>query len=106
MMRDHITERYDDCQISRQPDGGNSGRAEHAHPEGHSHAHGEAHDHGHGHAHASSTRRLAIAAIITAVFVVAEVVGGLLSNSVALLADAGHMLTDVGRRRIFFLLIL
>src|SRR5690606_35976781 len=32
---------------------------------------------------------------ITAVFFVAEVVGGFLSNSLALLADAGHMLTDV-----------
>jgi cobalt-zinc-cadmium efflux system protein len=32
---------------------------------------------------------------ITAVFMVAEVVGGLLSNSLALLADAGHMFTDV-----------
>lgn len=32
---------------------------------------------------------------ITAVFLVAEVVGGLLSDSLALLADAGHMLTDV-----------
>jgi cobalt-zinc-cadmium efflux system protein len=33
---------------------------------------------------------------ITAVFMVAEVVGGILSNSLALLADAGHMFTDVG----------
>jgi cobalt-zinc-cadmium efflux system protein len=33
---------------------------------------------------------------LTAVFFVAEVVGGLVSNSLALLADAGHMLTDVG----------
>jgi cobalt-zinc-cadmium efflux system protein len=33
---------------------------------------------------------------ITAVFMMAEVVGGVLSNSLALLADAGHMFTDVG----------
>jgi cobalt-zinc-cadmium efflux system protein len=33
---------------------------------------------------------------ITAGFMVAEVVGGVLSNSLALLADAGHMFTDVG----------
>lgn len=33
---------------------------------------------------------------VTAVFLVAEVVGGFLSNSLALLADAGHMFTDVG----------
>ena len=41
-------------------------------------------------------RRLWIVLVITALFTVAEVVGGLFSNSLALLADAGHMLTDVG----------
>src|SRR5690606_24140067 len=40
-------------------------------------------------------KRLRWALAITAVFFVAEVVGGFLSNSLALLADAGHMLTDV-----------
>jgi len=40
-------------------------------------------------------RPLAIALVITAVFLVAEVIGGLLTNSLALLADAGHMATDV-----------
>ena len=40
-------------------------------------------------------RRLRLALGITAAFLLAEVVGGLLSNSLALLADAGHMLTDV-----------
>ena len=34
--------------------------------------------------------------IITAIFLVAEVIGGLVSNSLTLLADAGHMATDVG----------
>ncbi len=54
------------------------------------------HDHGHGHLHAhTDARGLRIALILTAAFLVAEVVGGLLSNSLALLADAGHMLTDV-----------
>ena len=66
---------------------------------GHHHAHG-AHDHPHHHAHArdegDARRRLTIALALTAVFLVAEVVGGLLSNSLALLADAGHMLADVG----------
>jgi len=42
-----------------------------------------------------STRRLWIALIINAVFLILEVIGGILSNSLALLADAGHMLTDV-----------
>jgi cobalt-zinc-cadmium efflux system protein len=40
-------------------------------------------------------RRLRAALAVTAVFLVVEVVGGWLSNSLALLADAGHMLTDV-----------
>jgi cobalt-zinc-cadmium efflux system protein len=39
-------------------------------------------------------RQLAIALIITAVYMVVEAVGGLLFNSLALLADAGHMLSD------------
>jgi cobalt-zinc-cadmium efflux system protein len=38
--------------------------------------------------------RLSLVLVITAVFMVAEVVGGVLSNSLALLADAGHMFTD------------
>jgi cobalt-zinc-cadmium efflux system protein len=40
-------------------------------------------------------RRLTLALVLTALFFVAEVVGGVLSNSLALLADAGHMFTDV-----------
>ena len=39
--------------------------------------------------------RLVAVLLITAVFMIVEVVGGLLSNSLALLADAGHMFTDV-----------
>jgi cobalt-zinc-cadmium efflux system protein len=41
-------------------------------------------------------RSLAIALGITTTFLVAEAVGGWLANSLALLADAGHMLADVG----------
>lgn len=41
-------------------------------------------------------RRLRFVLVITGLFVVAEVVGGVISNSLALLADAGHMFTDVG----------
>ncbi|RUL89482.1 cation diffusion facilitator family transporter [Tautonia sociabilis] len=40
--------------------------------------------------------RLAVVLGLTTVYLVAEVVGGLLTGSLALLADAGHMLTDVG----------
>ena len=54
------------------------------------------HDHaGHDHAAHGSVRRLRIALVLTATFLVVEVVGGVVSNSLALLADAGHMLTDV-----------
>lgn len=51
----------------------------------------------HSHSHSpsgSNVERLLFAFIITAIFMVAEVIGGLLSGSLALLADAGHMLTD------------
>jgi cobalt-zinc-cadmium efflux system protein len=40
-------------------------------------------------------KRLTLALVLAAVYMFAEVVGGILSNSLALLADAGHMLTDV-----------
>ena len=40
-------------------------------------------------------RALALALTITAVYLVVEVVGGLLTNSLALLSDAAHMFTDV-----------
>jgi cobalt-zinc-cadmium efflux system protein len=77
----------------------------------HLHLHGPGDHHGHGHHghsheprvgdasrdldHASPTRRLRAALAVTAAFLVVEVVGGILANSLALLADAGHMLTDV-----------
>lgn len=44
---------------------------------------------------ASSGGRLRIVLVITAAYMLAEIVGGLLSNSLALLSDAGHMLSDV-----------
>lgn len=53
---------------------------------------------GHSHAHTPAgrnKRRLAIVLGLTSLYLVAEVVGGWLTNSLALLADAGHMLTDV-----------
>jgi cobalt-zinc-cadmium efflux system protein len=40
-------------------------------------------------------RRLTLALILTATYMFAEVIGGLAANSLALLADAGHMLSDV-----------
>lgn len=45
---------------------------------------------------ADSRRRVAIAGLLTAAFMIAEIVGGVISGSLALLADAAHMLTDAG----------
>src|SRR5213593_2938603 len=45
---------------------------------------------------AESRRRLAVVLGISAVAMVAEAVGGWVAHSLALLADAGHMLADVG----------
>ena len=72
---------------------------------GHDHGHERGHDHGHaghGHGHAghdhlhgvTDQKRIGIAFVIIAVFMVVEVVGGVLSGSLALLADAGHMVSD------------
>jgi cobalt-zinc-cadmium efflux system protein len=44
--------------------------------------------------HNSNMRRVMIALVLTGSFMIVEVIGGLLSGSLALLADAGHMLTD------------
>ena len=52
------------------------------------------HSHAHEHDRAAGARALRITLALTATFTVAEVVGGLLTDSLALLADAGHMLSD------------
>jgi cobalt-zinc-cadmium efflux system protein len=63
---------------------------------GHEHHHHD-HDHDHSHVHGANKknlRRVMIALVLTGLFMVVEVVGGIISGSLALLADAGHMLTD------------
>ena len=72
------------------------------HPHDHGHApHGDhCHDHGRGHGHHHHTPtdfgpRFAIGALLNIAFVAGEVVFGLVSHSLALLADAGHNLGDV-----------
>lgn len=98
--------------MTRQPDA----REPHhdpAHAHGHQHQRSQADDHGHGlddagrahdheHGHAPADhlrelgrRRLLLVLAITAIFTVVEAVGGWIANSLALLADAGHMLSDV-----------
>lgn len=53
---------------------------------------------GHSHSHTAAgknKKRLAVVLALTSAYLLAEVVGGLVTRSLALLADAGHMLTDV-----------
>lgn len=69
------------------------------HDHHHHHDHHHPHDQGHAghhdhHHHHGNERRVAWALLLTGGFMAAEVVGGVLSGSLALLADAGHMLTD------------
>ncbi len=52
------------------------------------------HPHPHGDSHAGNEQRMGAAALLTGLFMVAEIAGGIVSGSLALLADAGHMLTD------------
>lgn len=51
-------------------------------------------DHGHSHSHTANKKTLTISLVIITTYMVVEVVGGFLTNSLALLADAGHMLSD------------
>ena len=63
----------------------------------HSHDHGHGHGHGHGHAHAPADfgNAFLIGIILNTGFVIVEAVYGWISGSMALLADAGHNLSDV-----------
>ncbi|MGB5191531.1 MAG: cation diffusion facilitator family transporter, partial [Polyangiales bacterium] len=52
------------------------------------------HHHAPGTQTAGNRRRLTMALVFTATYMVAEIVGGFVANSLALLADAGHMFSD------------
>ncbi len=67
---------------------------QHETPQAAAHLHDHGHSHGHRHHHSINERSVGIAALLTGLFMLAEVAGGLLAGSLALLADAGHMLTD------------
>jgi len=67
---------------------------------GHAHSHGSSHSHGsaHGHAHAPAadhSRAFAIGIALNAAFVLVEAAAGFVAGSMALVADAGHNLSDV-----------
>jgi cobalt-zinc-cadmium efflux system protein len=83
------------------------GRSGHDSGDDHGHEHDHDHGHGHGHHHGprghgklaehrkSERRRLWIALALTLVIALAEAIGGYFANSLALMSDAGHMLTDL-----------
>ncbi len=73
---------------------------------------GHGHDHGPGHTHGAShgaielnERRLLLAGVLTTVTLIAEAAGGIISGSLALLADAGHMLTDAAALALAYLAV-
>lgn len=68
---------------------------EHEHGHGQSHGHGHAHGHGHGHAPGAFGRAFAIGITLNLGFVAVEAFYGFIAGSLALLADAGHNLSDV-----------
>ncbi|MFB4164139.1 cation diffusion facilitator family transporter [Alteribacillus sp. JSM 102045] len=55
---------------------------------------GHNHSHAHNHTHHANKKALLISFILISVFMIIEVIGGFLTNSLALLSDAGHMLSD------------
>jgi cobalt-zinc-cadmium efflux system protein len=71
---------------------------DHEHRHGHDHGHAHAHGHGHHHHHGDPSdhgRAFAIAIGLNTVFVAVEFAYGLIAHSTALMADAGHNLSDV-----------
>ena len=86
---DHDDHGHDDHAGHDHDDHGHDDHAGHDH---HGHGHG-AHDHT-AELRGASKRSLLLALSLISTYMVAEVVGGIMSGSLALLADAGHMLTD------------
>lgn len=62
---------------------------------GHAHGHGHSHRHGHAHAPADFGRAFLIGTVLNLGFVIVEAGYGIAANSMALVADAGHNLSDV-----------
>ncbi|MCM3567427.1 cation diffusion facilitator family transporter [Neobacillus mesonae] len=72
---------------------------------GHHHHHGHGHGHSHGHSHTSNKKALLSAFLLIAAFMIVEVIGGIITNSLALLSDAGHMLSDAAALGLSFFAI-
>jgi cobalt-zinc-cadmium efflux system protein len=69
----------------------------HHHNHGHEHGHHHGHGHGHSHSHAPANFGFAFGfgIILNTIFIIIEVIYGILGDSLALLADAGHNVSDV-----------
>ena len=52
------------------------------------------HSHSHSHSHSSNKKVLLVSLLILSLFMVVEVIGGIKPKSLALISDAGHMLSD------------
>jgi cobalt-zinc-cadmium efflux system protein len=76
------------------PHGEGHGRAE-VHGQSHAHSHGHGHGHGHAHGPVNHDRAFAIGIAANLAFVAVEAFYGWHADSLALLADAGHNLSDV-----------
>ena len=71
--------------------------AHHDHSHAHDHGHGH-HHHGHGHVHGpvdTGDWRYAVGLVVNLAFVICEFTAGVIADSTALMADAGHNLSDV-----------
>jgi cobalt-zinc-cadmium efflux system protein len=66
----------------------------HGHTHGHGHIHGHCHSHSHGATGEANRKNLIIALIIIGSWMFVELIGGLWTRSLALLADAAHMFSD------------
>lgn len=70
--------------------------------DGHAHAHAHGHAHDHHHHREASKQALLLVLFLSLGYLFVEVIGGYLTNSLALLADAGHMFTDVAALALSF----
>ncbi|PLR83543.1 cation transporter [Bacillus canaveralius] len=69
------------------------------------HHHGHSQGHGHSHGQTKNKKALFLSFLLIATFMFVEVIGGILTNSLALLSDAGHMLSDAAALGLSFFAI-
>lgn len=89
--KSHIHDEHTACDHTHEDHQHSKGKKHsHSHSHGHSHGHGHSHSHGHG----ANKNALKLSFFLIASYMIVEVIGGLMTNSLALLSDAGHMLSD------------